>query len=124
MYDHQKYIEENKQTIKPQSDWRLPTIEELLSVVDYTKIDPAAKISGFHSSRYWSSTKDSTKKYAWYLHFSLGRSDYGIRGLSSNVRCVRMHNGTLEWQPTPSTIAMTWYEAVDYASNLNKVTKC
>ncbi len=80
------------------SDWRLPTVQELQSLVNlaYTpKIDPsfATKSSG----KYWTSTEYpyAPETMAYYINFSNGFSaNYGDRSVydKSNryyVRCVR-----------------------------------
>lgn len=43
------------------SDWRLPNVMELLSIVDYTKFDPCIDETFFPNTKsgfYWSSTRD------------------------------------------------------------------
>jgi len=74
------------------SDWRLPRIDELISITDKTKFSPAIN-SAFkyvRSDFYWSSTKfaDGSSR-AWFVHF---KNDYGDwSGISDRLfaRCVR-----------------------------------
>ena len=74
------------------SDWRLPKIDELISITDKTKFSPAIN-SAFKyvkSDFYWSSTKfaDGSSR-AWFVHFKNGYADWS--GISDRLfaRCVR-----------------------------------
>ena len=74
------------------SDWRLPNIDELISITDKTKFSPAIN-SAFKyvkSDFYWSSTKfaDGSSR-AWFVHFKNGYADWS--GISDRLfaRCVR-----------------------------------
>jgi hypothetical protein len=76
-------------------DWRLPTVQELLSLVDYTKCDPAIDTDFFRNvdtdSWYWTSTPAaaSPAACAWIVHFSNGHSGWHYRSYRSRVRAVR-----------------------------------
>ena len=73
------------------SDWRLPYIKELLSIVDKTR-NPAIKkeFRNTISSYYWSSTTlASNTSLAWIVLFLDGFQSYGNRTFSTYVRCVR-----------------------------------
>ena len=92
--------------------WRMPTIKELLSALDYEKCDPATSIEGFTSSYYWSSSSYvSDSKYAWGVYFKYGGSHYGNKTVEFYVRCVRTdENGILVWGKS-SDEPMTWEAA-------------
>ena len=56
------------------SDWRLPTLNELLSLVDYSQASPSLPsghpFSGVQSDRYWSSTSFvPTPSTAWCMKY-------------------------------------------------------
>jgi hypothetical protein len=76
-------------------DWRLPTVQELLSLVDYTKVNPAIDTAFFRNvdtdSWYWTSTPAaaSPADCAWLVTFLDGYSGWGYRGYSYRVRAVR-----------------------------------
>ncbi|RLA83123.1 MAG: DUF1566 domain-containing protein [Epsilonproteobacteria bacterium] len=75
------------------TDWRLPNINELASIVDHDKYDPAIKENVFQniiSDSYWSSTTSTNyTDTAWCIHFINGYTNYHYKSYSSYVRCVR-----------------------------------
>jgi len=77
------------------SDWRLPNINELKSIVDLSKVNPAivngfANTSPSFSNNYWSSTSyENNRKAAWYVYFYTGTVDGDYKSESVYVRCVR-----------------------------------
>ncbi len=79
-------------TLGGYSDWRLPSIKELQSIVDITKYSPAIK-SGFKhvaSGYYWSSSEVvSDSSLAWGVFFGNGGTNFDDKSYKSYVRCVR-----------------------------------
>jgi len=74
------------------SNWRLPSYDELLTIVDYDRFDPAIMPSfkNVASSSYWSSSQDvSDAKYAWYVDFENGSTVNYSKSNEYYVRCVR-----------------------------------
>jgi len=76
------------------SDWRLPTVIELTSIVDYGQGNPS--INGIYFPNtpwddfFWTSTKwaDSSAS-AWYIYFNYGYTNYLDGTYEIYVRCVR-----------------------------------
>jgi len=79
-------------TLESYSDWRLPNINELKTIIDRTKVSPAI-VDGFEnasSNDYWSSTTyEGNKNLAWDVDFYSGSTNYSYKGNSYYVRCVR-----------------------------------
>jgi len=74
------------------SDWRLPNLNELTSLVDDSKTNPALDTAFEHSASntYWSSTTYAgASGNAWIVYFSGGNQSYGDKADSHYVRCVR-----------------------------------
>jgi len=77
-----------------QTDWRLPNIKELGSIVDYTRSNPAIDptyFPGTHSNLYWSSTgfPENLSFYdsAWPVNFKNGK----INKIQNNVNLYKYH---------------------------------
>ena len=75
------------------SDWRLPNIKELRSIVENRCYSPAINADVFPAtpaSNFWSSSPYAyVSGYAWYVGFSGGDAYYGYRDDSYRVRLVR-----------------------------------
>jgi len=75
------------------TDWRLPMIKELLSIVDYTRTSPATfKVFDYidEESFYWSATPvaDADDEF-WGVNFKRGASSRAAEYYDRYVRCVR-----------------------------------
>jgi hypothetical protein len=121
------------------SDWRMPDINELQSIVDYSLYDPASSRPGTISGFYWSATTQASSiGSAWGINFNDGDiTTYAktgtyyvrpVRGGSHSPLCVvddGNGNGTvtdpetgLLWEQETAG-PMTWQEALAYCENLS-----
>jgi hypothetical protein len=85
------------------SGWRLPTVKELLSIIDYSQLtngrlmlpgmatDPAFLYTGAPLPIVWSSTPSAQNPLtaAWTVDFSQGATLVNPDGNQNAVRCVR-----------------------------------
>ena len=70
--------------------WRLPTIKELISLIDFNSFHSACYIKDCHSSYYWSSSLSAgSSGYAWSVHFYYGGVYGNGKGDHFYARCVR-----------------------------------
>jgi hypothetical protein len=77
-------------------DWRLPTVKELQSLVDYSVADSGPAVAEglpgatAATSYYWSSTSYAyVDAFAWNVHFSIGIAGHGVKIFEYHVRAVR-----------------------------------
>jgi hypothetical protein len=78
------------------TDWRLPTRNELQSLVDFSIYDPATTFPNTVADAYWSSTTNAgNSDNAWYVHFSSGNVLQSIK--SSRFYYVRAVRGGPCW---------------------------
>lgn len=77
-------------------DWRLPNINELRSIVEDCRSDPAINTILFPatpSAKYWtSSTISGSANNAWLVDFGQGRDNFELKSFANNFRLVRVTN--------------------------------
>ncbi len=78
-------------TLDGNSNWRLPSIDELEAIIDYSRVDPAISGSfGAQTAIYWSgSSYFEDPLYAWSVNFAHGAVDAYHKTAISYARCVR-----------------------------------
>jgi len=80
-------------TLGGYDDWYLPNFNELDTIVDRRRSDPAIKnvFVNTVSDRYWSSTTFAERDmiFAWNINFDSGYGVYNLKYYSYYVRCVR-----------------------------------
>lgn len=124
-------------------DWRLPSLEELLTLVHYgqtqTRIDTSlfSELPDEANLVYWSnSLSDQTDGRPMTVNFSTGQTEFKNGDQQLYVRCVRgplytdtlgiADNGVvltdsasgLTWQKDTEATLFTWQEALEYAETL------
>ena len=79
-------------TLGGYTDWRLPTIDELMYIADRGKANPAidSTFQSVVSDWYWSSTTVvGNENNAWVVNFGYGNGSWGFKSSDLYVRCVR-----------------------------------
>jgi hypothetical protein len=77
------------------TDWRLPNVRELQTLIDYSNHGPSLPsghpFSNVQSSYYWSSTANAfnTTTTAWYVYMNVGNVNYNGKTVSTYVWPVR-----------------------------------
>ena len=89
--DAQKYCKRLKLSRK--RNWRLPTMYELLTIVDYKRETPAINdiFQYVEANGYYWTTDDvvNDEEYAWYVSFKKGNTYGFTKAKKAYVRCVR-----------------------------------
>ncbi|ETR73011.1 MAG: hypothetical protein OMM_01281 [Candidatus Magnetoglobus multicellularis str. Araruama] len=86
-------IQLNDLLLGDHTDWRMPTREEIRSIVDYTKITPSIYINQFPDAiagNYWTSTSHPFQNdHIWCVHFYNGTDNYQSKNNQYYSRAVR-----------------------------------
>ncbi len=126
------------------SDWRLPTIKELITIIDHDKLYPSAAVNTDYfpklvAAPYWSSTNlAGGVNVGWAVNFNHGNPEFeysknvyrvmAVRGTSVGLSDQFVNNGDgtvvdtdtgLVWSYAPSSNGMTWDDAISYSENLS-----
>lgn len=90
------------------TDWRLPTLKELRSIVDYSNHSQAINtfyFSNTYNGLYRTSTNSATyNSYKWVISFSNGEDEYDNYYASYYVRAVRNVEPVVVFEPVLSVI--------------------
>ena len=92
--DTEKFVEDvnNAAHLCGYADWRMPTVQELQSIVDFGRIAPAIDTDFFKNTPfktlYWSGTPHPWDK-AWYVSFAVGNAYLAGFDTGKHVRLVR-----------------------------------
>lgn len=79
-------------SLAQQQDWRLPTKDELLSIVDTKRSNPAiySAFENVMSDYYWSSSNNiNYNDFAWNVTFYFGIENNNYKDKNYYIRCVR-----------------------------------
>ncbi len=77
-------------TIGGYTDWRLPNVKELWSIVKFNEYDPASTFPSMPSEVFWSSTSDPYEpRYAKAVDFETGQTVDKTKTEVAGIRCVR-----------------------------------
>jgi len=80
--------------VENRKGWRLPTVDELTSLVDNSQSSPALPVGhpflNVKSSWYWSAnTSVPSTTFAWFVDFRVGFVSFNVKTNDSLVWCVR-----------------------------------
>jgi len=92
--DTEKYVADvNATRLCGYSDWRMPSLQELQSIVNHDRYNPTIDPTYFPNTRssfFWSGSPDAVSSdYAWSVSFGYGSDGYDIRSYRNFVRLVR-----------------------------------
>jgi|GEM_PF-957552 len=98
------------------SDWRLPTIDELQTLLDKSYSPMVDPLFECRTSLYWSgSVEADNPSFAWSLNFSYGNMNQNAKTNAFFVRCVRSGPIPLSPPATSTTITLTTPEEIENA---------
>lgn len=87
------YIQQiNQDNFCGHSDWRLPTVDELITLVDYSASSPSIKTEYFpnnNSKGYWASSSNSSDNHDSWAVYTGGAAMRTLESFNFNVRLVR-----------------------------------
>ncbi len=69
--------------------WRVPTLDELLTLIDWTRVGPATSFPGMESSTVWTATLYRGTEDVWYLDTHTGVVGYTYPNESNATFLVR-----------------------------------
>ncbi len=129
-----------------QTGWRLPSLVELISIVNYGALSPSINPTYFPGTGiyyYWTSTPyASDPAFTWSVYFAWGTTDHSSNNGTSSThyaRCIRGgqaapqltnnadgtitdNNTLLTWQQGETSV-MTWQSALSYCESLALATR-
>jgi len=72
------------------TDWRLPTIQELYTLINFDKYEPASDLKWLLPNGYWSSTQYVNNiRIKWLVYFLAGSVNWEYKTEYYTVRAVR-----------------------------------
>ncbi|HSA34166.1 MAG TPA: DUF1566 domain-containing protein [bacterium] len=72
------------------TDWRLPNIDELKTLINRGRYSPASDFPDMPSATFWSSSSHvNYTSYAWYVSFYGGSVSSYDKDNNNHARCVR-----------------------------------
>ncbi len=94
-----------------QTDWRVPNINELQSLVEEGCTNPTINLTEFPKtpeSGFWSASPVAGySDYAWYVHFNGGLDGWGRRSVVGHVRLVRAGQSFLNFDAALGTVTVS-----------------